>query len=134
MKKSSRPARKVGQVKNKVAVDTNVLVRAVVGDDPAQAPVKAKILNDAKLIAVAMPCLCEFMGVLRKVYGFHSGDATPLSPHYFRPQTWSCWTELDHFMISSGAVAYIDRRCGDCMRTSSCQHWPPFFYDIPEHG
>ena len=45
----------------KVAFDSNVLLRAVVRDDPAQASVAAKILTDAELIAVATPCLCEFV-------------------------------------------------------------------------
>lgn len=58
----------------KIAVDTNVLVRAVVGDDPAQASVAAKVLTEAELIAVALPCLCEFAWVLRRVYGFTSPD------------------------------------------------------------
>ena len=59
----------------KVAVDTNVLVRAVVRDDPAQASVAAKVLTDAELIAVALPCLCEFVWVLRRVYDFQPSDA-----------------------------------------------------------
>ncbi len=59
----------------KVTVDTNVLVRAVVLDDPAQAQLAAKVLMDAKLIAVALPCLCEFVWVLRKVYSFQAADA-----------------------------------------------------------
>ena len=58
----------------KVAVDTNVLVRAVVGDDVAQARVAAKVLMDAKLVAVALPCLCEFVWVLRKVYSLETED------------------------------------------------------------
>ena len=58
----------------KVAVDTNVLVRAVVRDDPEQASVAVKILSDAELIAVALPCLCEFVWVLSRVYGFQSAD------------------------------------------------------------
>lgn len=58
----------------KVAVDTSVLVRAVVRDDPAQADVAAKVLTDAELIAVAMPCLCEFVWVLRRVYDFQPAD------------------------------------------------------------
>lgn len=58
----------------KVTVDTNVLVRAVVGDDVAQARVAAKVLTDAKLIGVALPCLCEFVWVLRKVYGVQTRD------------------------------------------------------------
>ena len=59
----------------KVTVDTNVLVRAVVRDDPAQASVAAKVLTDANLIAVALPCLCEFVWVLRRVYDFQPSDA-----------------------------------------------------------
>jgi predicted nucleic-acid-binding protein len=54
----------------KIAVDTNVLVRAVVQDDAAQAQVAAKLLLEAELIAVTLPCLCEFIWVLLSVYGF----------------------------------------------------------------
>jgi predicted nucleic-acid-binding protein len=58
----------------KVAVDTNVLVRAVVRDDVRQARTAAKLLKEAELIAVSLPCLCEFVWVLRKVYGFPQQD------------------------------------------------------------
>ena len=58
----------------KVAVDTNVLVRAVVRDDKAQAKAAVKVLRDAKLIAIAVPCLCEFVWVLRRVYDFPIAD------------------------------------------------------------
>lgn len=40
----------LGWQRMKVAVDTNVLVRAVVRDDPAQASVATKILTDAESI------------------------------------------------------------------------------------
>jgi len=52
-----------------VTVDTNVLVRAAVRDHPKQAAVAAKLLRSAKMIAVAVPSLCEFVWVLRRVYG-----------------------------------------------------------------
>lgn len=58
----------------KIAVDTNVLIRAVVRDEPAQAKAATKVLTKAELIAVALPCLCEFAWVLRKVYGFTPAD------------------------------------------------------------
>ena len=58
----------------RIAVDTNVLIRAVVRDDPVQAKVAAKILTKAELIAVAMPCLCEFVWVLRRIYDFQPSD------------------------------------------------------------
>ena len=59
----------------KLAVDTNVLVRAVVQDDLAQARVAAKILTEAELIAIALPCLCEFVWVLLRVYSLQPADA-----------------------------------------------------------
>jgi len=65
----------MGRQEMKVAVDTNVIVRAVVRDDPVQANVAATVLTDAELIAVATPCLCEFVWVLLRVYGFQQADA-----------------------------------------------------------
>jgi predicted nucleic-acid-binding protein len=59
----------------KLAVDTNVLVRAVMRDDLAQASIAARTLTDAALIAVALPSLCEFVWVLLKVYGLTASDA-----------------------------------------------------------
>jgi len=59
----------------KVTVDTNVLVRAVVRDDAKQANAAAKLLTGAEKIAVALPCLCEFVWVLRRVYDFTPTDA-----------------------------------------------------------
>lgn len=59
----------------KVTVDTNVLVRAVMRDDAAQARVAIKLLTDASLIAIALPCLCEFVWVLRRVYDLKPTDA-----------------------------------------------------------
>lgn len=44
-------------------------------DDPEQAQNATKILMDATLIAVALPCLCELVWVLRKVYAFQAADA-----------------------------------------------------------
>ena len=58
----------------RVTADTNVLVRALVNDDPAQAKLAAHTLTGAELIAVATPCLCELVWVLRTVYGFPPDD------------------------------------------------------------
>lgn len=58
----------------KLAVDTNVLVRAVVQDDPVQARSASRTLVQAELIAVATTSLCEFVWVLRRVYGFTPSD------------------------------------------------------------
>jgi predicted nucleic-acid-binding protein len=58
----------------RVAVDTNVLVRAVVRDDKAQAEIAAKWLRNSALVAVALSSLCELAWVLRRVYGFKSAE------------------------------------------------------------
>lgn len=58
----------------KLVVDTNVLVRAVMRDDAAQARAAAKVLTHAQVVAVTLPCLCEFVWVLRKVYSVHAQD------------------------------------------------------------
>jgi len=58
----------------KIAVDTNVLVRAVVRDDKMQAEAAARVLRNASLVAVAASSLCEFVWVLRSAYRFQSSD------------------------------------------------------------
>jgi predicted nucleic-acid-binding protein len=58
----------------KIAVDTNVLVRAAVRDDIEQTDAATKLMGRAKMVAIAVPSLCEFVWVLRSVYRFQSSD------------------------------------------------------------
>ncbi len=58
----------------KIAVDTNVLVRAAVRDDPDQTESATKLMGRAEMVAIAVPCLCEFVWVLRSVYRFDPPD------------------------------------------------------------
>jgi predicted nucleic-acid-binding protein len=58
----------------RAAIDTNVLVRAVVRDDKAQAEIAAKWLRTSEIIAVALSALCELVWVLRRVYGFKTAE------------------------------------------------------------
>lgn len=58
----------------RIAPDTNVLIRSVVRDEPGQAAAADKVLRGASTIAIALPCLCEFVWVLRGVYGFSTAD------------------------------------------------------------
>lgn len=57
-----------------ISVDTNVLVRSVVGDDKTQAAIANDALKNASAVAVAIPALCEFVWVLRKVYDVSPAD------------------------------------------------------------
>ena len=52
----------------KITADTNVLIRAVVQDDPYEARQATKVLREADLVAVPIPVLCEFVWVLRSGY------------------------------------------------------------------
>ena len=59
---------RVGGRSLRVTVDTNVLVRAAVGDDPDQSRLAADVLREAEIIAVTLPTLCEFVWVLARGY------------------------------------------------------------------
>jgi len=54
----------------KFTADTNILIRSAVRDNKEQSLAADKILKEASLIAVSLPCLCEFAWVLHKLYGF----------------------------------------------------------------
>lgn len=58
----------------KITADTNVLVRALVRDDPQQAAVASAALQEAEAIAVPLVVLCELAWVLRRVYEFSSAE------------------------------------------------------------
>jgi predicted nucleic-acid-binding protein len=58
----------------KIAVDTNVLVRAAVRDNAMQTDSATELMGRAEMVAIAVPCLCEFVWVLRNVYRFHPSD------------------------------------------------------------
>ncbi len=57
-----------------ITADTNVLARALVGDDPAQAAEASRVLREASTIAVPLPVLCELVWVLKRVYGLAVAD------------------------------------------------------------
>jgi len=51
-----------------VTADTNVLVRAVMGDDKRQSKIAQAELAKAAVVAIALPALCEFVWVLSQGY------------------------------------------------------------------
>jgi len=52
----------------RITVDTNILVRAAIHDEPQQSRVAARVLHDAETIAITVPALCEFVWVLSRGY------------------------------------------------------------------
>jgi predicted nucleic-acid-binding protein len=59
----------LGGQKVRVTADTNILVRAITGDDPQQSPLAQAELEKAELVAVPPSTLCEFVWVLAQGYG-----------------------------------------------------------------
>ena len=58
----------------KVTADTNVLLRALVGDDEAQTTRAVEVLETADMVAVSLQTLCEVVSVLRGRYGVERAD------------------------------------------------------------
>lgn len=58
----------------KIIADTNVLVRAITGDDERQSRVAQTQLAKAAVVALAIPVLCELVWVLRQGYRHSTGE------------------------------------------------------------
>lgn len=52
----------------KITADTNVLVRAITGDDERQSKAAQAELTNADMVAIAIPVLCELVWVLSQGY------------------------------------------------------------------
>lgn len=60
----------------KITADTNVLVRALTGDDALQSKIAQRELAQAELVALALPALCELVWVLSQGYKVPAADIT----------------------------------------------------------
>ena len=58
----------------KITADTNVLVRAITGDDEQQSKVAQAELAKAEMVALALPALCELVWVLSRGYKIPSAE------------------------------------------------------------
>lgn len=58
----------------KITADTNLLVRAIVGDNAQQSKAAQMALKKADVVALAIPALCELVWVLSQGYKIPSGD------------------------------------------------------------
>ena len=58
----------------KITADTNVLVRAITGDDERQSRIAQARLASADLVALAIPVLCELVWVLSQGYKIRAAD------------------------------------------------------------
>ena len=58
----------------KITADTNVLVRAITGDDVRQSKIAQAQLANADMVALAIPVLCELVWVLSQGYKHPAAD------------------------------------------------------------
>lgn len=58
----------------KIVADTNVLLRAIVGDDAKQSQAAIEALEQAELVAVSLHALCELVWVLHRSYAIQRAD------------------------------------------------------------
>jgi predicted nucleic-acid-binding protein len=82
----------------RITADTNVLVRAALGDDPDQAPLAEEALREAEMIAVPVPVLCEFVWVLARGYQRERADIA----ESIRRLIDSATVEVDRPVVEAG--------------------------------
>jgi predicted nucleic-acid-binding protein len=58
----------------RITVDTNILIRSSLRDDPTQTVAAVQAIQEASLIAVGLASLCEFAWVLQTSYRLPSAD------------------------------------------------------------
>ncbi len=105
----------------RITVDTNLLIRIITGDEPAQAAVAVRTLQDADSIAVTLPTLCELVWVLSRLYKRSGRDAafaireliTRASVQTDRPAVEAGLAMLDAGGdFADGVIAFEGRRLG----------------------
>ncbi len=58
----------------KIVVDTNVLLRVIVGDDARQSQTAFEAMEQAEIVAVSLHALCELVWVLHRRYDVSRAD------------------------------------------------------------
>jgi predicted nucleic-acid-binding protein len=87
-----------------LAIDTNVIVRYLVRDDPAQA-IRAKRLVDTNEIFVCLTVLLETEWVLRSVYGFSAKQCANALRSFAGLPTVS----VDNAQVAARTLDWMDR-------------------------
>lgn len=82
----------------KITADTNILVRIITEDDPRQSAIAQRLVENAKLVAMPVPALCELCWVLARVYGFDRNDIARV----IRTLTAADNVEVDDLAVEAG--------------------------------
>ena len=104
-----------------VNLDTNVLVRLVAGDDPAQAAAAEAALDRADVVLCTLPMLCEVVWVLTKNYEFSTEEVVTVLKQILATKKIQAERSTIEFGISTllagsdfadGVIAEVGRRQG----------------------
>jgi predicted nucleic-acid-binding protein len=87
----------------RIAVDTNVLVRAAVQDDAVQTASAMNLMGRAEMVTIAVSSLCEFVWVLRSVYRYSSDEMA----HAIRTVLAAANVETNRLAVEAG-LAMLD--------------------------
>ncbi len=71
----------------RITADTNLLVRAAVGDHPEQEAAAHRLLSEAELIAIPTAVFCELDWVLKRIYRFSRTDIASVIRKYVASAT-----------------------------------------------
>ena len=82
----------------KVVVDTNVLVRSVMDDDPGQAIIARRVLSGASVIVIPVLCFAELAWVLRRSYRIANSEIASV----IRTFADSATVETDQRVVEAG--------------------------------
>ena len=106
-----------------LAVDTNVVVRYVVGDDPRQAE-QARALVDGEDVFISTSVVLETEWVLRKVYGY----AFPVIAKALRTLAGQPTVTLEHALVVRTALAWADAgiEFADALHMAASRHCSAF--------
>jgi predicted nucleic-acid-binding protein len=105
----------------RACIDTNILVRITVEDNPGETGMALRLLKDAEQILISTITLCEYVWVLKRTYKFSRLEIIEALKAI--ASTYSVITDVAAFdaglqMLASGAdfadgvIAYETRRMG----------------------
>lgn len=70
-----------------ITADTNVILRFLLNDEPKQAAAAKSVLDNASVVAVALPTLCEVVWVLLQGYKMAASDVADALEVFLNSQT-----------------------------------------------
>lgn len=84
----------------KIIADTNVLLRAIVGDDAKQSKIAIEAMQKAEVVAVSLHALCELVWVLRRHYEVSRADVAAVLRQLLSTQN----VELNRPAVEAGLL------------------------------